>query len=221
MGIVLRQLGRFEDSLKALNEAIAIREKANGPNHPQIGSLHYAMSQTLRIQRDLEKARHHANRALEVRLATFGPDHPEVGAAYDQLGSISNDAEKPQEALEAFLKGMAIKEKALGKDHRRVTFSAVGAAMSYQALGQPERALPLFYRVLEINKEEQSVRGDAYFGIALSLDEMKRKDAEVLDAARKALEAFNSVKNPAAAEVNSWLAQRAKAKGKPRTSKRP
>jgi eukaryotic-like serine/threonine-protein kinase len=221
MGIVLRQLGRFKDSLKALNEAIAIREKANGPNHPQIGSLHYAMSQTLRIQRDLEKARHHANRALEVRLATFGPDHPEVGAAYDQLGSISNDAEKPQEALEAFLKGMAIKEKALGKDHRRVTFSAVGAAMSYDALGQPERALPLFYRVLEINKEEQSVRGDAYFGIALSLDQMKRKDAEVLDAARKAREAFNSVKNPAAAEVDSWLAERAKAKDKPRGSKRP
>ncbi|HVG62389.1 MAG TPA: tetratricopeptide repeat protein [Hyalangium sp.] len=221
LGIVYRKLGRYDDALKVLNEAIAIREKANGPTHPHIGSLHYAIAQVLVITGDNEKARLHAQRALDIRLATFGPEHPEVAAAYDYVGIALNAAQKPKEALEYFLKALAIKEKVLGKNHRTVTFSVVGAANAYQSLGQPERALPLYYRSLEINKQEQGSRGDAYFGIAMSLDQMKRKDAEVLDAARKAREAFASVQEPAVQEVDDWLAKRAKAKGKTKTAKRP
>jgi serine/threonine protein kinase/tetratricopeptide (TPR) repeat protein len=221
LGSVYRRLGRFDEALKVLREAIAIREKANGPTHPQIGSLNYAMSQVFIRKGDYEQAIAHAKSALDIRLASYGPEHQEVGDAYDQLGSAQAGAHKDQEALEAFLKGMAIKEKVLGKDHRKVAFSAAGAGTAYISVGQPARAVPLFNRVLEISKQEQAVRGDAFFGLAVAYDAMKRKDAEVLDAARKAREAFASVKNPGAAEVDAWLAQRAKAKGKPRSSKHP
>jgi tetratricopeptide (TPR) repeat protein/predicted Ser/Thr protein kinase len=221
LGIVYRKLGRYDDALKVLNEAIAIREKANGPTHPHIGSLNYAIAQVLVLTKDLEKALFHARRALDIRLATYGPEHPEVGDAYDYVGIVLNDAQKPKEALEYFLKALAIKEKVLGKNHRNVIFTAVGAGNSYEAMGQPERALPLYYRALEINKTEQSYRGDAYFGIAMSLAQMKGKEAEALDAARKAREAFASVKHPAVQEVDDWLAKHAKSKGKTKTAKRP
>jgi tetratricopeptide (TPR) repeat protein/predicted Ser/Thr protein kinase len=221
LGIVYRKLGRYDDAIKVFNEAITLREKTSGPAHPQIGSLHYAICQVLLLTGDNEKAKLHAQRALDIRLATFGPEHAEVGNAYDMVGSALNAANKPQEALEYFLKALAIKEKVLGKNHRNVMFSAVGVANAYQAMGQPERALPLYYRALELNKQEQSYRGDAYFGIAMSLAQMKGKDAEALDAARKAREAFASVKDPGAQEVDDWLAKRAKSKGKSRTVKRP
>jgi eukaryotic-like serine/threonine-protein kinase len=222
LGVAYRKRERFDDALAALHEGIAIREKVNGPSHPSIGSLNYAIAQVLLKKGDSEQARTYANRALEIRLATFGPEHSEVGDALDLVGNTSAMAGKHQEALESFLKGMALKEKVLGKEHRTVTFSAAGAGMAYLELGQPERALPLFERILAINTLEQSVRGDAFFGIARALDAQKRKEAEVLDAARKAREAFTSVKDTGrTAEVDAWLAQRAKPKGKVRAARHP
>jgi len=222
LGVAYRKRERFEDALAALREGIAIREKVNGPAHPSIGSLNYAIAQVLLKKGDFEQARTYASRALEIRLATFGPEHAEVGDAHDLLGNASALAGKHQEALESFLKGLAIKEKALGKDHRTVTFSAAGAGMAYLELGQPERALPLFERVLAINTLEQLVRGDAFFGIARALDALKRQEVEVLASARKAHEAFTSVKDSGrTAEVEAWLAQRAKPKGKVRAVKHP
>jgi tetratricopeptide (TPR) repeat protein len=221
LGIVYRKLGRYDDAIKLFNEAIALREKTSGPTHPQIGSLHYAIAQVLVIIDDYKKALFHAQRSLDIRLATFGPEHPEVAAAYDYVGIALNADQKPKEALEYFLKALAIKEKALGKNHRTMTFSLTGAANSYEQMGQPERALPLYYRALEINQQEQSFRGDAYFGIAQALAQMKGKDADTLDAARKAREAYASVKHPGAKEVDDWLEKRAKSKGKTKTARRP
>jgi tetratricopeptide (TPR) repeat protein/predicted Ser/Thr protein kinase len=222
MGVVLRKLERFDDALQVLREGIAIREKVHGPTHPSIGNLNYVMAQVMLKKGDFEQARTYANRALEVRLAAFGAEHPEVGDAHDLVGVTSAMAGKHPEALESFLKGMSIKEKVLGQDHLYVSNSAAGAGMAYLELGQPERALPLFERVLVLNTVEQSVRGDAFFGIAQALDALKRKEVEVLDAARQAREAFASVKDTGrTAEVETWLAQRAKPQGKVRAAKHP
>ncbi|HYH97195.1 tetratricopeptide repeat protein [Hyalangium sp.] len=222
LGVIYRKLERFEDALAALREGIVIREKVNGPNHPSVGSLNYAIAQVLLKKGDFEEARIYANKALEIRLATFGPEHAEVGDAHDVVGAASALAGKNREALESFLKGMAIKEKALGKEHRTVAFSAAGAGMAYLQLGDPARAVPLFERILAINTLEQQVRGDAFFGIAQALDALNRKEVEVLDSARKAREAFASVKDSVrVAEIDDWLAQRAKPKGKTRAVRHP
>ena len=221
-GVVLRKLERFEEALQVLREGIAIREKVHGPMHPSIGSLNYVIAQVMLKKGDYAQSQAYAKRALDVRLAAFGPEHPEVGDAYDLVGVTSAMVSKHAEALESFLKGMEIKEKALGKDHLYVSNSAVGAGLAYIELKQPERALPLFERALAINTEEPSVRGDAYFGIAVALDAQKRKEVEVVDAARKAREAFASVKDTGrTAEVDAWLAKRAKPQGKVRSAKHP
>jgi len=225
LGIAYRKRERFDDALKTLQEALALRERVNGPAHPSVGNLSYSIAHVLLMKEDkaaYEQARTYANRALEIRLATFGPEHAEVGDAHDLVGAASLMAGKHQEALESYLKGLALKEKVLGKEHRAVLFSAAGAGTAYLELKQPERALPHFERILASNTQEQSVRGDAYFGIAKAFDALKRKEAEVLEAARKAREAFTSLKDSVkTSEVDTWLAKRAKPKGKVRSVKHP
>ncbi|KFE63928.1 tetratricopeptide repeat protein [Hyalangium minutum] len=222
LGVVLRKLERFDDALQALREGIAIREKVHGPTHPSLGSLNYVIAQVLLKTGDIEQARTYASRALEIRLAAYGPEHPEVGDAYDLVGIANTLAGKHTEALESFLKAMALKEKALGKDHLYISNSAVGAGLAYLDLKQPERAMPLFERALVLNTEEEPVRGDAFFGIAQALDALKRKEVEVVDAARKARAAFVSVKDTLrTAEVDDWLAKRAKPQSKVRAAKHP
>jgi tetratricopeptide (TPR) repeat protein len=175
--------------------------------------LHYSLSQTYLRLLNLEKARAHVLRALEIDVATFGPEHPTVGGTYDVVGTVYLRDKKYREALEAYEKALAIKEKALGKHHEDVSYSACGVARSLLELGQSARALPFYERVLAINPPDPVVRADAYLGMARSLDAQKKGSPQILAFARKARAEFDSAKVPEGVkEVDTWLAQRSGSK---------
>jgi tetratricopeptide (TPR) repeat protein len=210
MGSIYKREGRLEEASRALTEAIAIRERVSGPNHPMGSLLHYSLAQALLPMRDFAKAQAHARRALEIDQATFGPEDPQVGDTYDVVGAAYPYLQdgKYQEAREAYQRALDIKEKALGKDHENVSYSAGGLAGSLLGLGDAAEAVPLFERVLAINPPDPVILGDAYFGLARALETQRKGHSRALTLARKAREMFESAKvTEGVEEVGTWIAE--------------
>lgn len=65
--------------------ALSIREKALGPNHPDVASSHGNLGIICWGMGDVEGARHHLELALSMQEKTLGPDHPVVAAFRESL----------------------------------------------------------------------------------------------------------------------------------------
>ena len=66
-------------------KALAIREKALGPEHPSVGNTYTNMVSVFKRQGDLDQARQHQGKALAIQEKALGPRHPEVGRTCGNL----------------------------------------------------------------------------------------------------------------------------------------
>jgi tetratricopeptide (TPR) repeat protein len=99
------------------SRALAIREKALGPDHPDVASSlnnlgnvylrqgHYAESEPLHM------------RALAIREKALGPDHPDVAYCLNGLALTFRDQGRYQEAEGLLSQALSTREAALGSDH--------------------------------------------------------------------------------------------------------
>ena len=92
----------YTEAEPLLRRALAIQEKALGPDHPDVASglnnlavLHYAQGQ-------YEKAAALYERALTIRERALGPDHPDVGTSLNDLAALyyaQASTRKPRRSL--------------------------------------------------------------------------------------------------------------------------
>ncbi len=88
VGRVLAQRGRAEEAEAALRRAIALEEKALGPDHPEVATSINLLAETLGLRRDYAKAEPLFLRALAIRERALGPEHPDVAAVLTNLGTL-------------------------------------------------------------------------------------------------------------------------------------
>jgi tetratricopeptide (TPR) repeat protein len=91
--------------------ALAIREKALGPEHPDVatslnnlGALYYAQGQ-------YEKAEPLYQRALAIREKALGPEHPGVATCLKNYALLLRNTDRPQEAAALESRARAIRAK--------------------------------------------------------------------------------------------------------------
>jgi CHAT domain-containing protein len=99
-------------TLKLARRAVAIKEKALGPDHPQTAASLAILSTTLREQTKYTEARELLERAFAIQERTLGPDHPEVGKTLNSLGILSGFTGDYAGALELYARALAVKERA-------------------------------------------------------------------------------------------------------------
>jgi tetratricopeptide (TPR) repeat protein len=68
--------------------ALAIAEKALGPNHPDTAISLNNLGGLLQGQGDLPGARPYVERALAIREKALGPDHPDMARSLNNLGYL-------------------------------------------------------------------------------------------------------------------------------------
>ncbi len=97
-GQSLNRVGRYltgralyAQALEALERALAIREAALGPDHPDAALGLSNLGSVLRAQGDLTGAREHFEQSLRIREAALGPDHPDVVLGLSNLGTVLQD----------------------------------------------------------------------------------------------------------------------------------
>jgi tetratricopeptide (TPR) repeat protein len=135
--------GRADGAIKLLRQALAERERGQGPNHPETidtrqtlaeayaaaGRLKDAVSQFKRVIADRERVNGPRDRAT---LRSRGA----LAAAYLRAGRMAN-------ALEMYERIKADCERALGADDQDTLSASVSLAQAYYALGHLGNAIAL------------------------------------------------------------------------------
>lgn len=116
---VLQQLeqGRYLEGIPKAREALAIHEKALGPNHPDLAESLINLAALLQFTGDYAAARPLYQRALKIGEQTLGPNHPEVALSLNNLTGLYYAQGKFAEAEPLYRRSLAIREKVLGGEH--------------------------------------------------------------------------------------------------------
>ncbi len=91
MGLVLRKQGQLEAAMVRYEQAVAIKIKALGPDHPSVGGTYMGMANVLQSQGQLEAAMARYEQALAIQIKALGPDHPDVGGTYSNIANNDGD----------------------------------------------------------------------------------------------------------------------------------
>ena len=133
LAVLYAAQGRYAEAEPLYKRALGIREKALGPDHPDVGTVAQQPGRAVSRPGPLRRGRAAATSArLAIREKALGPDHPDVGTSLNNLASLYRDQGRYAEAEPLYKRALAIYEKALGPDHPDVGTVAQ----------QPGRAVP-------------------------------------------------------------------------------
>jgi tetratricopeptide (TPR) repeat protein len=149
IGSVDKSLGLMKAAVPLLEEALRIREKILGPNHPDVAQSLMDLDastpdETLALQR----------RALAIREKSLGPDHPDVAYNLWSIGCVLNWKGDYKAARQSLEHAQAIFEKKLGPDDIGVSWCLTDIANGMLYGGDYAGARPRFERALQIKEKK-------------------------------------------------------------------
>jgi tetratricopeptide (TPR) repeat protein len=143
----------FSEALPLLRDALAINEKALGPEHPHTASSLNNLALLLDVQGDLAGAKPLYERALAIREKALGPDHPATAQTLNNVAILLMDQGDFAGARPLYERALAIREKVLGPEHPETALSLSSFGALLQAQGDFEGAKPLYERALAIREK--------------------------------------------------------------------
>ena len=146
-------LGAYATARPLHERALAICEKALGPDHPDTATSLNNLAVLLRAQGDFAAARPLFERALAICEKALGPDHPNTAASLNNLAVLLRAQGDFAAARPLFERALAICEKALGPDHPEAAGSLNNLASLLRDQGDLAAARPLHERALAIREK--------------------------------------------------------------------
>lgn len=191
--LALHGEGKYADATTPAREALALRERLLGPDHPDVAEALNALALVLQYQGAHAEAHALFVRSLALQEKALGPDHPSLAAAVNNLGALLQDEGKFGEARPYFERALAIDEKALGKAHPEVATDAHNLASLLHDLGEYATARTLYERALAIR---ETTLGPTHPHVAQTLNNLGLllKDYGAYEEARARLERALSIK---------------------------
>ena len=146
---------RFATGRTLLEDALAMRTKLFGADHPTVAATHDALGVLLDEAGEWEAARSHFERAIAIVQKVHGPDHPAVAQARLGIGVSFYRAGKPADAVPHFEDALRIWEAAYGPDHVNVGKMLNNLVALRMDMGELDAALEVGLRALAF-KEKHS-----------------------------------------------------------------
>jgi tetratricopeptide (TPR) repeat protein len=143
----------YRAALALSQRALAIAEKAQGPEHPDTGTFLNNLAGLYKTMGQYDQALPLYLRALAIAEKAQGPEHPEPGTRLNNLAGLYHAMGQYDQALPLYLRALAIAEKAQGPEHPETGTRLNNLAVLYKAMGQYDQALPLYLRALAITEK--------------------------------------------------------------------
>jgi len=143
LGGIHTSLGLFEEARPLLAEALAIRERLRGPEHPEVAETLVRLGALARLSGKGD-AVPLFRRALAIREARLGPESSEVAEVLNDLGTAFAARGRLDEAEAALRRTLAIQERLWGSRDPRVAktlHNLSGVALNRGRLDESERLL--------------------------------------------------------------------------------
>ena len=209
--------GRAEEALADEHRAVEAKEKALGPEDPDVGISIGNLAVCLDNLGRLSEAIEYARRGAAIVEAGLGPDHPRTGVMLTNLGEFLARAGRWGEATVYAERGLAIFERETETDGLFIFAAATALGLAHLGAGRVETALELLVRadrMGETHAPTPAFRAQTRFALARARWEAgkDRPGAEAL--ARIARQEYAaSPTTPAIrrelAAIDDWLGARA------------
>ncbi len=130
----------LEEAQAALREALAVIDGVVAPDHPQIGSIYYAVGTAYLYQDELRAAETALLKAVQIQRAGLGDTHPALALSLSTLGAVYRQEGRYAEAEAPMLQALNAMRANHPEAHRNVSFEKVNIAELYRDLGRLDDA---------------------------------------------------------------------------------
>ncbi len=159
--------GKYDAALPLAGRVLGIREKALGPDHPDVATALNNLAALYKAKGDYTKAEPLYERALAIREKALGPEHPDTASTLSNLAGLYRAKGEYTKAEPLYQRALAIDEKLSGPEHPDTATSLNNLAGLYRAKGEYGRAEPLYQRALAI---KEKALGPEHPDVATSLN---------------------------------------------------
>ena len=142
--------GHYAEGTTLAERAVAIAERALGPEHRLVAVYLGNLGLFYDAQGSFEKAEPVLVRALDIFEKADGPDHANVALALNNLAETYRAEGQYAKAEPLYVRALAIREKTLGSESVDVGGSLNNLGLLYLGQGQLARAEPLLVRAVAI-----------------------------------------------------------------------
>jgi len=152
LGYYLHRVADYASAQAAFERALAIDERAFGPDHPSVARDVNNLGVVLKDLGDLAGARVAFGRVLDLLAKTLPPEHHNIATTWNNLGLVLKDLGDLAGARAAYERALAILERVLGSDHPNMATSVNNLGLVLKDLGDLAGARVAFERALEIDE---------------------------------------------------------------------
>jgi tetratricopeptide (TPR) repeat protein len=152
LGVFLCVRAEYETAGPLLRRALAIREQALGPEHPDTLASVNSLGELLYNAGDYAGAKTLHRRALAVRERVLGTEHPDTLVSVSNLGELLYRSGDYTRAEPLHRRALETRERVLGPDHPDTLTSASNLGILLESTGDYAGAEPLYRRALAVNE---------------------------------------------------------------------
>jgi serine/threonine protein kinase/tetratricopeptide (TPR) repeat protein len=186
IGEVYRAIGEPEKAVAMFQQALELRRKLFGPEHPDVATTLDDLGGALMEQGKLEEAEQAEREALEMRRKLLGKENGPVALALNNLALVLWSRSKLPEAETMHREALAMRRKVFGEEHSEVANSLNNLAIVLRDRGKLGEAEALHREALAMRRR---LLGNDHPDITISLnnlasvlwDENKLGEAEKLE----------------------------------------
>jgi eukaryotic-like serine/threonine-protein kinase len=212
LGGIAELQGKKEEALRAQTEALQLKEKALGPEHPDVGISEGNLAIVLQDLNRNQEALTRVDRSISILTKGLGADHPDVATAFNNRGEIMNGLGRYHDARESFERARIIWERELGLNNRNLAYALTGIGVSYLAERDALSAVaPLehAFKIREAKETDPSRRAETRFALARALWDSNRDRARARTLGQGAREAYvQAAIKDKVSDVDGWLAEK-------------
>jgi tetratricopeptide (TPR) repeat protein len=159
----------YSEGRPLLERALTIREKVQGPEHPDTAMCLNNLAILLHEQGEVAAALPLFKRALAIYEHVRGPEHPDTATTLNNLARLLQVQGDHAAARPLHERALAIHEKMGGAEHPDTAACIHSLAVLFHAQGKLVEARPLYERALEIREK---VLGPEHRVTSLSLGDL-------------------------------------------------
>ncbi|MFN7218041.1 tetratricopeptide repeat protein, partial [Microcystis sp.] len=163
------QQGKYNEAIPLAEQALAIRKKVLGDNHPNTARSLNNLAGLYESQGRYSEAEPLYKQALAIKKQQLGDNHPSTATSLNNLAALYRVQGRYSEAEPLYQQALAIRRKQLGDNHPNTARSLNNLASLYQNQGRYSEAEPLYKQALAIFKQQL---GDNHPSTATSLNNL-------------------------------------------------
>jgi len=149
-GVALRYAGEYQQAKPLFEQALAIRERVLGQQHPDYATSLNNLAFLYKSQGETKKALPLYEESLKIIERVLGKQHPDYAKSLNNLAFLYKSQGEYEKALLLYEQALKIFEQALGKQHPDYVTSLNNLAFLYDSRGEYEKALTLFEEAVAI-----------------------------------------------------------------------